>query len=52
MNLITRAVLALAAIIASWFVATDALNFPVFQMVIASLLIVAVVTILAFWRRR
>ena len=52
MGWIIRAVLIVAGIVASWFIAKDAVNFPIFQMVVALLLIVFVVAVLALWRRR
>ncbi|MGE0025190.1 MAG: hypothetical protein AB7S70_16340 [Hyphomicrobium sp.] len=44
-----RPILFLAAIIAGWFVAEDAANFSVVQMVIAVFLITAAVVVAAFW---
>lgn len=44
-----RPILFLAAIVASWFVARDAANFGVVQMVVALLLIVALVALAALW---
>jgi len=44
-----RPVLFLAAIIAGWFVAEDAANFSVVQMVVAVFLITAAVVVAAFW---
>ncbi|WP_291180935.1 hypothetical protein [Hyphomicrobium sp.] len=44
-----RPLLFLAAIIASWFVAEDAANFGVVQMVVAVLLIAGLVALAAFW---
>jgi hypothetical protein len=44
-----RPLLFLAAIMASWFVAEDAANFGVVQMVMAVLLITALVALAAFW---
>ena len=38
-----------AAIIAGWFVARDAVNFNIIQMVVALFLITAIVAIAAFW---
>jgi hypothetical protein len=39
----------IAAIIAGWFVARDAVNFSIIQMVVGLLLITAVVAIAACW---
>jgi hypothetical protein len=44
-----RPLLFLAAIIAGWFVAEDAANFGVVQMVVAVFLIAALVGLAAFW---
>ncbi len=49
MNLLLRPVMFFAAIIAGWFVARDAVNFNVIQMVVALFLITAIVAIAAFW---
>jgi hypothetical protein len=48
-NLLLRPVMFLAAIIASWFVARDAVNFSVIEMVVALFLITIIVAIGAFW---
>lgn len=48
-NWLLRPVLFLAAIIAGWFVAEDAVNFGVVQMVVAVVLITILVAIAAFW---
>ena len=52
MGWVVRAVLIAAGFVTSWFVAKDAVNFPIFQMVVALLLTVFVVAVLALWRRR
>ncbi|WP_072393639.1 hypothetical protein [Hyphomicrobium sp. CS1GBMeth3] len=44
-----RPLLIVAAVIAAWFVAEDAPNFGVVQMVIAVLLVAALVALAAFW---
>lgn len=49
MQWIVRGLLVISGSIASWFVASDALNFAVVQMVIAVLLFTALVAIAAFW---
>jgi hypothetical protein len=49
---IARGVLIIAGIVTSWFLAEDAWSYPVWQMVIAMLLIVFIVGILALPRRR
>jgi hypothetical protein len=47
---IARIVLIAAGLIAGWFVPATALNFPIFQMTIALLLVVLIIIALAFWR--
>lgn len=49
---IVRILLYMAAPIAALFVARDALNFGVFQMIVATVLIAALVCVAAFWPRR
>jgi hypothetical protein len=49
LNLLLRPVMFLAAIIAGWFVARDAVNFTVIQMVVALFLITVIVAVAAFW---
>lgn len=49
LNLIIRPIMILAAFIASYFVARDAVNFSIIQMVVALLLIAALVGVAAFW---
>ena len=51
-GLIVRILLGLAGVLASCFVARDALNFSTVQMTIAVLLFVAAVGALAFWPTR
>lgn len=46
---IVRIVMSLAGIITGWFVADNATNFSVVQMVIAILLIALFVGVAAFW---
>lgn len=46
---IVRLVLALAGIVAGWFVAREDTNFVLFQMVAAMLLVTAGVAVAAFW---
>lgn len=48
---LVRLILIPAGIVAGWFVAKDAPNFGVAQLVVALLMMVAVVALLAFWRR-
>lgn len=48
-NWIIRLLLVMAGSIASWFVARDALNFAIVQMVIAVILFTIVIFIAAFW---
>ncbi|MFT4058054.1 MAG: hypothetical protein QM652_00740 [Legionella sp.] len=48
-NWIIRALLVISGSITSWFVAQDALNFAIVQMVIAVLLFTLVIFIIAFW---
>jgi hypothetical protein len=52
MSLIARILLLLAAPIAALFVARDALNFGVVQMIVATILFTAMVAAAAFWPRR
>lgn len=49
LNWLIRPIFLVAAIIAGWFVAEDAANFGIVQMVIAILLITALVALAAFW---
>lgn len=49
---IVRILLYIAAPITALFVARDALNFGVFQMMVTTVLIVALVAVAAFWPRR
>ncbi|HEX2843131.1 hypothetical protein [Hyphomicrobium sp.] len=48
-NWLLRPLLLLAAVIAGWFVAEDATNFGLIQMVVAILLITLAVGLAAFW---
>ncbi len=49
MGWIVRALLIAGAVVASWFVARDALNFHVTSFVAALSLFVCLVALLAFW---
>jgi hypothetical protein len=49
MSLIARLLLLLAAPITALFVARDALNFSVVQMIVATILLAALVAAAAFW---
>ena len=49
LNLIIRPIMILAAFIASYFVARNAVNFTIVQMVVALLLITGFVAVAAFW---
>jgi hypothetical protein len=49
LNWLVRPIMFVAAIIAGWFVAEDAANFGVVQLVISVLLVTLVVAIAAFW---
>ncbi|MDB5501512.1 MAG: hypothetical protein JWR89_1414 [Tardiphaga sp.] len=49
MSLIARLLLFLAAPIAALFVARDALNFGVVQMIVATILFAVLVAAAAFW---
>lgn len=49
---IVRILLYIAAPITALFVARDALNFGVFQMMVTTVLIVVLVAVAAFWPRR
>ncbi|HHF7349791.1 TPA: hypothetical protein ACPSKE_003006 [Legionella feeleii] len=46
---LVRILLVVAGFITSWFVARDALNFDIVQMVVAIFLFTIVVAIAAFW---
>lgn len=47
---IVRILMVVAGSITSWFVARDALNFNIIQMVVAVLLFTFAVLIVAFWQ--
>ena len=49
---IVRGLLVVAGAITSWFVASDAPNFGVIQMVVALLLLTLTVAVVAFWPSR
>jgi hypothetical protein len=49
LNWILRPVMVIAAVIAGWFVARDAVNFNVIQMVVGLLLITVLVALGACW---
>ena len=49
---IARLFLIVAGLIASWFVARDAANFGVVQLMVALVLITGFVAIVAFWPAR
>ena len=49
LNWILRPIMVIAAVIAGWFVARDAVNFSVIQMVVGLLLITALVAVAACW---
>ncbi len=49
MGLIARVLLIAGGFVASWFVARDALNFPIVSAVVVLLLYVCLVALLAFW---
>jgi hypothetical protein len=49
---IFRGFLIVVGFVASWFVAKDAPQFGVMQMAVALILLVLVVTVLAFWPER
>ncbi len=48
-NRLLRPVLFMAAGLPGWFVASDAVNFTVIQMVVSLFLITIIVAIAAFW---
>jgi hypothetical protein len=48
-NLLARGLLAVAGVVVGWFVARDAPNFGLIQMVVGLLLLVLFVFIVAFW---
>ncbi|MDH4981201.1 hypothetical protein [Hyphomicrobium sp. D-2] len=45
-----RPILFISAVIAGWFVSTDAANFGVVQMAVSVLVIAALVGLAAFWQ--
>lgn len=49
---IVRFVMIGASIVTGWFIAEDAVNFGVVQMMVALLLLTLIVAILAFWPSR
>jgi hypothetical protein len=49
LNLIIRPIMILAAIIASYFVARDAVNFSIVQMAVALLLLAGLIALAVFW---
>ena len=49
LNWILRPIMVIAAVIAGWFVARDAVNFSIVQMVVGLLLITALVAVAACW---
>ena len=49
LNWILRPIMAIAAVIAGWFVARDAVNFSMIEMVVGLLLITALVGLAACW---
>lgn len=49
MGLVVRVLLIAGGLVASWFVARDALNFPIMSFVAALFLFVFLVALLAFW---
>lgn len=49
MGWIVRILLTLAGFIASWFVARDASNFEVVQMIVAVVLFTLIIMLIAFW---
>jgi hypothetical protein len=51
-NWVTRGLWFVAGIITGWFIASDAVNFGVIQMVVALLLLTLIVAIIAFWPNR
>jgi hypothetical protein len=52
MTWVARSLLFVSGLLASWFVDWDDLNFPVYQMVIATILAVLILVLLAFWPLR
>ncbi|SCX92717.1 hypothetical protein [Microvirga guangxiensis] len=49
---VVRLLLIAASVVTSWFVAKDAVNFGIIQMMVALLLLTLVVAIFAFWPSR
>jgi hypothetical protein len=49
---IVRFLMIAAGVVTSWFVAKDAVNFGVIQMMVALMLLTLIVAVLAFWPSR
>ena len=49
---IVRGLLATGGVVTSWFIARDAPNFGVIQMVMSLMLLTLVVAVIAFWPER
>ena len=49
---IVRGLLAAGGVVTSWFIAQDAPNFGVIQMVMSLMLLTLVVAVIAFWPER
>ena len=50
-NWIVGGLMAIAGIIAAWFIARDAPNFELVRGAVATILLVAVIALIAFWPR-
>lgn len=51
-NWLVRGLLIVAGVVTGWFLAKDAPNFGVIQMVVALLLLTLIVAVIAFWPDR
>jgi hypothetical protein len=49
---IVRFLMIAAGVVTSWFVAKDAVNFGVIQLMVALMLLTLIVAVLAFWPSR
>ncbi|MBA1159154.1 MULTISPECIES: hypothetical protein [Microvirga] len=49
LNWVVRGLLIVAGVVTGWFVAKDATNFGVIQMMVALLLLTLIIAVIAFW---
>jgi hypothetical protein len=50
-NWIVGGLMAIAGVIAAWFIARDAPNFELVQGAVATILLAAIIALIAFWPR-